>query len=331
MVAEVSPDATERDVDLLVLGEVNADVIVSGDVDPAFGQEERIASEGAVVLGGAGAITACGAARLGLRVAYAGLAGDDALGRFCLDELAAAGVDVSAVHARSGVRSGLGVHLVRDDGDRAILSYLGAIPLFSVADVEPALLRRARHIHVGAYFLQTGLHPGLAGLLSSHRATGGTSSLDPNWDPSGAWSLGDVLSGLDYLLPNAAEAERLSGVAGSGAAARALSLRGPTVVIKLGADGALLDDGETATTLNVRPLEGYADAIGAGDTFDAGFLTASLGGASHLEALALGCACGALSLRATGGTASQPDRDAAEALAATLLEHAGTMTRMEAP
>ncbi len=325
MSGEVSRDATDRAFDLLVLGEVNADVIVSGDVDPVFGQEERLVDDGTVVLGGAGAITACGAARLGLRVAYAGLAGDDALGRFCLDELAAAGVDVSAVRRRSDLRSGLGVHLVREDGDRAILSYPGAIPHFSAADIESALLGRARHVHVGAYFLQTGLHAGLARLLSAHRGGGGTSSLDPNWDPSGVWSLGDVLGGLDYLLPNAAEAERLAGVEAPLAAARSLARRGPAVAVKLGSGGALLDDGETLTTLIARPVDGYADAIGAGDSFDAGFLAAILGGGGAREALALGCACGALSLRAAGGTAGQPDRAEAEALAATLLvERAGT-------
>ena len=109
MRAEASLTAAARELDLLVLGEVNADVILSGNVEPAFGQQERLVDAGTVVLGGSGAIAACGAARLGLRVGYCGLAGDDAVGRFCLDELIAAGVDVGAVRRRADLSTGLGV------------------------------------------------------------------------------------------------------------------------------------------------------------------------------------------------------------------------------
>ena len=324
MRGEVSPDPGVREFDLLVLGEVNADVILSGDVDPAFGQEEHLVDDGAVVLGGSGAITACGAARLGLRVAYAGLAGDDALGRFCLDELAAAGVDVSAVQRRAGLRTGVGVLLVREDGDRAILTYPGAIPFFSASDVDPAVAGHARHLHVGAYFLQTGLHASLASLFSAHRASGGTTSLDPNWDPSGAWELGDLLSCIDYLLPNAAEADRLAPSDSPEMAAALLAGFGPTVAVKLGACGALFHDGGAPTKVRAPAVDAVSDAVGAGDNFDAGFLAAALAGDGPEAALALGCACGALSMRGVGGTARQPDRREAEALAATILHGRGS-------
>ena len=308
----------DRDIDLLVLGEVNADIVLSGGAEPAFGQEERLVADGAVVLGGSGAITACGAARLGLRVAYSGLAGDDAIGRFCLDELRAREVDVSGVLRHADLRTGFGVLLIRDDGDRAILTYPGAITAFTIADVDQTLVARARHVHVGAYFLQTGLQHGLGALFAAHRAAGGTTSVDTNWDPSGLWSLGELLREVDILMPNAAEAVQLAGVAGPSNAAARLASAGPAVVVKLGPDGALLRSGDRETRVPGAALDSFADTVGAGDSFDAGYLFGLLTGRDERESMALGCACGALSMRRSGGTAGQALREEAESLAAAL-------------
>lgn len=302
-----------RRFDLLVLGEVNLDLVLRGDVVPAFGQEEQLIDSADLVLGGAGAITACGAARLGLAVAFCGLAGDDAIGCLALDQIAGAGVDISAVTVRQGERSGIGVGLVREDGDRAILTSPGLIPEFNVHDVPTRALESARHVHVGAYFLQTGLHAGLAGLFAEHRRRGGTTSLDPNWDPSGGWQLGELLAALDLLLPNAREASLLTGCSDVAAAAARLAASGAAVAIKLGRDGALWHaNGDTIMAPGVPAAESV-DATGAGDSFDAGAIAALLDGAAPADLLALGNACGALSLRGVGGTASQPTRD--EALA----------------
>ena len=92
----------------------------------------------------------------------------------------------------------------------------------------------------------------------------------------------------------------------------------PLVAVKLGAEGALLHEGGATTTMPAPDPGPIVDAIGAGDNFDAGFLAALLAGDGPAAGLALGCACGALSMRGVGGTGRQPDRREAEALAATL-------------
>jgi ribokinase len=126
------------------------------------------------------------------------------------------------------------------------------------------------------------------------------------------------------LLPNAQEAVRLASVAGAGPAERAsadahsagaaLTALGPIVVVKLGAEGAVaFGSGEVVSV--AAPAVDAVDATGAGDSFDAGFLAAWLSGAGLERSLALGCACGALSTRALGGTAGQPDRAEADAMA----------------
>jgi ribokinase len=125
---------------------------------------------------------------------------------------------------------------------------------------------------------------------------------------------------LDLLLPNDAEVAELAraivrenqnpaterdraGVAATEQAARRMTEAGPAVAVKLGADGALaaFPDGRLVrvpAVPGVRPV----DSVGAGDSFDAGFLAATLWGWETERALALGAACGALSTRQAGGT-----------------------------
>jgi sugar/nucleoside kinase (ribokinase family) len=342
------------DFDLVVIGDCNADLLISGgDVTPAFGQQERLVDAANLAIGGSGGIFAAGAARLGLRVAMAGVLGDDILGRFMRESLGERGVDLSAVRTHAKLPTGLSVHLLRGD-DRAIITNPGTIPELRAENIDVDLLRSARHVHVSAYFLQTGLWAGLPALLRVAREAGATVSLDPNWDPSGTWDQGLIAAtGLvDMLLPNETEAIELaqarsraagrpsSGDAGDGAvatssadrpagvedAARTLAAAGPAAVVKLGADGAIaaLPDGQF---IRVPAVPGVSpvDSVGAGDSFDAGYLAAALWGWDTRRSLALGAACGALSTGAVGGTAAQPDRDAAVALAATLVDET-TMT-----
>jgi ribokinase len=290
-------------LDLLVVGDVNADLVLrGGDLVPAFGQREQLVDHAELVLGGSGAIMAVGAARLGLRVAIAGCVGDDALGRAMLDALD--GVDVSAVRTVAEP-TGVSVGLARAD-DRAVLTALGALATLRADDVPDALLAEARHVHVASPFLQ----PGLDVAAVAARASG-TTSLDPGWDPREHWQV--AWQDFDVLLPNAQEARRLSGEEDVEAAARALAARGPLVVVKLGPEGALSVGGGELTRV-VAPAVEAVDATGAGDSFDAGFLAARLAGEELADALALACACGALSTRAAGGTAGQPTLDEARAL-----------------
>jgi ribokinase len=294
------------ELDLLVVGDVNADLVLrGGDLVPVFGQHEQLVDEAVLVLGGSGAIVASGAARLGLRVAMAGCVGDDALGRAMLEALE--GVDVSAVR-RVDAPTGISVGLARP-GDRAMLTALGALAELRAEDVPEALLASARWVHVASPFLQ----PALDVQAVAGRAAG-TTSLDPGWDPREAWDV--AWPAFDVLLPNAQEARRLAGEKDVDAAARRLAAEGPTVVVKLGAEGATAVAAGAvlrAAAPHVEPV----DATGAGDSFDAGFIAARLAGEGLAEALALGCVCGALSTCAAGGTAGQP----------TLAEARGFLTR----
>ncbi|HEY6526132.1 MAG TPA: carbohydrate kinase family protein [Solirubrobacteraceae bacterium] len=300
------------DLDLLVLGDVNPDLVLSdASLDVAFGQAETLVEDAELTIGGSGAIMACGAARLGLRTALTGLVGADQFGEFMLRAVSERGVEMSGVTVSDEVRTGLTVVLARPD-DRAILTFPGAIAAMTAERVDADLLARARHVHVASFFLQTALVPGLATLLRSARAHGATTSVDPNWDPAQRWDGGlrELLGEVDVLLPNAAEACRLAGVSDAEAAAAKLAAAGPLVAVKLGAEGAVAAPaGGEGRLVRAAPPERAVDpvdAVGAGDAFDAGLLCALLGGQPLDEALAFACACGTLSMRAAGGTAAQP-------------------------
>ena len=205
-------------IDLVVVGDCNPDVLVLGDdVTPVFGQQEKLVPSMSLVVGGSASITAVAAARLGLSVALVAAVGADPAGQFMLDQLGREGVATGAVAVRGDSPTGMTVAL-SNGGDRAILTALGAVGSLTAADIPATLLGRARHVHVSSYFLlEESLGPGLATVMATAQAAGATVSLDTNWDPSGRWGddrLAAVLARADLLLPNEAEAVRLSRRAG---------------------------------------------------------------------------------------------------------------------
>jgi sugar/nucleoside kinase (ribokinase family) len=295
--------------DLLVLGDANPDLVLTGDVEPAFGQAERLVDEAFLTIGGSGAIVACGAARLGLRVAIGGVVGDDLFGGWIRDQLRSRGVAVDGLAVRAGLPTGLTVVLAKPR-DRAILTHPGTIAALTAEGVGGRLLRAARHVHVSSYFLQRALAPGLPALFDEAHALGATTSVDPNWDPSETWDggLGEVLTRTDLFLPNAAEARSIAGAPDVDAAARSLARSAGMVVAKLGPDGAVAARGATVTRAAGFPVD-PVDTTGAGDAFDAGFLASRLAGDPLERSLDIANACGALSTRALGGVDGQPTMD----------------------
>lgn len=212
----------ERPFDILVAGEINPDLILAGDVLPEFGQVEKLVDSAVLAIGSSSAIFACGAARLGLRVAFIGVCGDDLFGRFMLDQMRRRGVNVEPVIVRPGGATGLSV-ILSTGVDRAILTSAGLTAALRAEDVSDALLAQARHLHVASYFLQDALRPGLPELFARARALGMTTSLDTNYDPSEQWLGFDRLLALtDVFLPNEAEARSLSRAGDISAAAARL-------------------------------------------------------------------------------------------------------------
>jgi sugar/nucleoside kinase (ribokinase family) len=309
---------TDAPLDVLAVGDVNPDLLVTGDVVPRFGQAEQdVAAR--LTLGGSAAIFAAGAARLGLRAAIAATIGDDDLGRAARALLVDRGVDVSPLRALPGRTTGLSILLQHGD-DRTILTDRGAMTELDVAAVAERVARGVRHVHLASVFLVPGLERDGGALVAAARRAGATVSVDTNYDPAERFVAPPWLRDADVLLPNATEALALAGRDDGDvlAAARDLAAAGALVVVKRGGAGALAVRGEEVVEAGAPSVDAV-DAVGAGDSFDAGFVHALLGGRPLAEALRLACACGSLSLRAAGGIDGQATLEEVLALS---LEHA---------
>jgi sugar/nucleoside kinase (ribokinase family) len=298
---------------VLVVGEINVDLVLQGYHSFPRPGKEVLVDDFSLVLGSASAICAMGLARLGTPVAFLGRVGDDLWGRFCMDAMKGRGIDTSRVIVDPKLRTGLTV-AITSPRDRALVSYLGSISALTAKDVPESAFRGFQHVHVGAYYLQDGLRPGVGEIFKAAHRLGLTTSLDPGFDPRQAWDGGlrETLQATDILFPNDLELSGLSAHPEPEQGLRKLQTDRTRVVAKLGLQGAMtLEKGEIVR-VPAFTIEAV-DTTGAGDSFNAGFLHAWLAGEPIPSCLRLGAACGALSTRGLGGTAEQPTREQAEA------------------
>jgi len=293
--------------DVLVIGDANPDLLLTGGAVPAFGQAETLVDGADLVLGGSAAIVACGLARLGVATALAATVGDDLYGGFVRDALTERGVDVRWLRTDPSVPTGLSV--VLSVGDRAILTHPGTIASTGPEVVDDEPLLAARHVHSASYFLQPRLAPHLPQVLARARAGGASTSVDTNFDPARAWrGVESLLAQTDVLMPNAAELLALTDRTDLEEAARAALGLGCRVALKNGADGGVYWAAPDDVRRVAAPTVTVVDTTGAGDTFDAGFISGMLDGLPGEECLARAVLCASLSTRAVGGTAAQPTR-----------------------
>ena len=296
---------------VLVAGELNPDLIMSGcEIFPAPGKEVLV-RDLELRLGSSSAICAAGLARLRNWVTFAGIAGTDYYGQFCVDALRRAGVNVSRVRWRDDVKTGLTISIT-SGGDRALVTYPGAIAALTAEDLPDDLLAGHSHFHVSAWFLQDALRPGLKERFAAARRAGLTTSLDCGYDPSETWSadLIDTLEEVDVFLPNESEILRITGCPTVKEGIRKLDNDRLLVVVKLGGEGCVASHGNESIHVPAFPVD-VVDTTGAGDSFNAGFLHAWMRRETLQDCLRFAVACGGLSTRGLGGTATQPDEEEA--------------------
>jgi sugar/nucleoside kinase (ribokinase family) len=293
------------------------DLIVSGaDVTPRFGQVEKLVEDYVVEMGGSCCLFACQAARLGLRVGILGRVGDDDFGRLILRRLDECGVDTRHVIVDPALKTGLGIALCQR-GDRAILTYLGSVCALRPDDVADDFLAAARHLHHGSFFLHSGLRHAMLDIFRRAKELGLSTSLDTNWDPGERWNstLADVLPLTDVFMPNEQEALHITRSAGLEEAVSRLCAQGiPLVAVKRGPEGARAYSRHGLVECNVTPVAG-GDSIGAGDSFDAGFLAGWLRSLPLEQCLDIACRCGRSVAGAAGGLQGQPTRESVTQLA----------------
>jgi len=301
----------EKQFDVVVIGEINPDLILTGDVAPVFGQVEKLIDSANLTIGSSAVIFACGIARLGLKTTFIGKVGNDNFGQFMTDSMHKLGIDTSGVVVDHNVQTGLTI-IFSAGNDRAILTYAGAMHDLKFSDIDQDLIRRARHLHLGSYYMQDGLIPDVPQLFDIAREQGLTISLDTNYDPLEKWNgnLPEVLKRTDIFLPNVTECIAIAHRNNLDQSLEYLSGFAKTVVVKMGRDGATARSGNEIVKAASIPVD-VVDTVGAGDSFDAGFIYGHLKGWEMAKALKLAVVCGSLSTRQAGGTSAQPDLDEA--------------------
>ena len=294
--------------DILTFGDMCVDLVVTGkDVVPQFGQVEKLVDNYIVEMGGSCCIFACQAAKLGLKVAILGRVGKDRFGEVVLSRLQESGVDTRYAIIDETLKTGLGIALCQGS-DRAILTYPGSLNAIEPNDVTDDLLQSARHLHHGSYYLQTKLKQAIPDIFQRAHTLNLSISLDTNWDPEEKWGneIYRVLPWVDVFMPNEREALRIAKSFEIGEAIINLHKMGAKyVVIKQGENGAMASDGQQSILKRVDPITG-GDSIGAGDSFNAGFLAGWLKKKHLEECLQIGCICGRSVAGSTGGIMGQP-------------------------
>lgn len=289
--------------DVTIAGELNLDLILYGLPEQLQPERELLAPRMMLTLGSSSAIVAHNLAALGSRVGFQSRIGDDPLGRISLERLGEGQVDISKVRIVTGATTtGLTV-ILHHEHWRNILTYSGTIAELKWEDLDLDYLADSRHFHLSSYYLQKSLRPRVVELFQYLKSKGLTISLDTNDDPDDRWEGGlqQLLRHVDVFLPNEREACKAAGTENLEDAISRLSQLAPLVVVKLGPKGSLAQRGSERLTAASKPVV-PVDTVGAGDSFDAGFLHEFVRGSTLPKCLASGNAAGALSTTRPGGT-----------------------------
>lgn len=307
-------------VDVSVIGELNLDLILYGLPQELVLEREHLAKELSITLGSSSAIFAHNLALLGNKVGFSSCIGSDPFGEICLARLGESGVDLSRVRRLQGKTTGLTVILPQRK-QRFILTYPGTMFEMTDRELDMDYLLSARHLHVSSYFLQKGIRPHLIDIFRKAKEAGLSTSLDTNDDPEDRWP-GDIqllFKHVDILLPNEREACKLAQAADIEQAAQFLVQKVPILVIKRGGQGAVAWSGKEKYTAFPLVVD-MADPIGAGDSFDAGFIHQYIRNAKIEECLKFANIAAALSVTRAGGTEAFRDSQHRESF---LRNHAG--------
>ena len=295
----------ERPFDVLAIGELNVDLILDQiQKFPEIGKE-IIADKMNIALGSSSAIFASNLSTLGSKVSFVGQLGQDQFGDFVIECLEAQGVNTDYILRSSMHATGATVVLNYSE-DRAMVTYPGAMKYLTMRNIPDVAFASCKHLHISSIFLQPGIAVDLVPLFQKAKASGLTTSIDPQWDPSERWEIAfrELLPYVDVFMPNIKELNAMTQSNSLEDGLNALKAHGTVIVVKSGSDGAFLWDGQSL--LHQKPFLNtkVADSIGAGDSFNAGFLHKYLRKAPLTECLEFGALTGAINTTRSGGTAA---------------------------
>jgi sugar/nucleoside kinase (ribokinase family) len=306
--------------EVLVIGELNVDILLNKIKGfPVVGQE-ILADEMTFTLGSSSAIFAANLAALGVGTSFCGMVGSDGFGKYIITELNNKKVCTQLITEAPQYQTGVTV-ILNYGQNRANVTHCGAMEHFRMTDIDTNQFSQYRHLHLSSYFLQKGLQKDIVHLFKTAREQGLTTSLDIQWDPDNAWQFPykECLPYVDFFMPNETELLALTNTTKLADALKALDVCSNTIVVKRGVDGALTYRKGVYTEAAPYLHTQFADAIGAGDSFNAGFISSYLQGQSLHDCLLFGNLAGAISPPAPGGTGAFSNRTSFAATAKKLF------------
>ena len=303
-----------KEFDIIALGELNVDLILNQiEGEPEVGKE-KFAKQMTLTLGSSTAIFAANAAAIGAKVAFCGMIGDDSFGDLVETSLQKKGVDTRFLIRQNKYATGATICMSYDE-DRANLTYQGAMDYMSLDDIDPEVFKQAKHIHISSIFMQSGVKRDLKKILELCKQNGVTTSLDSQWDPTEQWdiNLEEILPLVTVFMPNETELKFLTRSANLDEALEKIRPFVNAAVIKCGSKGSILmrkgqPDRKQAALLN----KNVVDCIGAGDSFNSGFITRLAAGDDLARCQEYGNMTGAVNTTAAGGTTAFTSREDVE-------------------
>jgi sugar/nucleoside kinase (ribokinase family) len=311
-----NPQNPSQEFDVIVVGELNVDLIFNKiEMFPETGKEV-LAGQMVLTLGSSSAIFASNLSSMGSKVVFTGMVGHDIFGDFVLKSLEDKKVNTRFLIKSDQFNTGATV-VINQAEDRAMLTYPGAMTNLMADHISDSMLGSAGHLHVSSIFLQPELKKGISGLMRRAKNSGMTTSLDTQWDPEEQWDLPlqELLPLVDVFLPNRQEFLNLSNSTNMDDGIEKLAPWLNVLVIKDGNKGASLWHKGSSLNQPAFLNPEVADAIGAGDSFDAGFIHRYIQKYPMDDCLRYAALMGAINTTKPGGTAAFSDGQAIRKIA----------------
>ena len=289
--------------DVVVIGELNIDLILDKLKQFPEIDKDILAENMTFTLGSSSAIFASNLSVLGSDVSFIGELGKDMFGDFIISSLQEKKLHTEDIIFTGNASTGITVAFNFGE-DRAMVTYPGAMNELCLHDIPEKSLTKSNHLHVSNIFMQLGLKQDVLNLFQKAKELGLTTSLDTQWDPSEKWDLPwkELLRYVDVFIPNKSEIQNMANTTSLEKAVEMFKDNANVIVVKDGSKGAHLHHKGEYKFQKAFKVPKIADSIGAGDSFDAGFIYQYVNDSPLEKCLEFGALTGAMNTIKSGGT-----------------------------
>jgi len=294
---------------LIIYGDALVEISALVEKLPEHGQDS-IAKLITLKPGGSASNCAVVASKLGARVKFISMVGNDFYGNMVIDDLISQDVDLSSIKVVEGDTATV-IVMIDNTGERTMISYRGVAEVEPYGSVSDIIFKPGDILHVSGYNFQSKFSKATSlELIELAKQQQVKISLDPSYNFANLSNseYSEVLSSLDYFFPNQIEALVASKSDCIFEAMSTFHKKGvDTVLLKMGANGCYYSNSREREKIDAYVIPDPIDTTGAGDAFAGGFLAATLKNLSHIEAMKIGAAAASIIVNVIGGHSASLD------------------------